>query len=282
MPNLTKTMLVAALSFGVAAPALAADAPGADTVVATVGGEEITLGHMIVMTTQLPQEYQALPDDVLYQAVLDQLIRQAAVAQTVAGNLSKESLLALDNQRRSFLAGEALNAIAQEAVTDEAIAKAYDAEYGAAEPDNEFNASHILVATEEEAAAIKAELDGGADFAELAKEKSTGPSGPSGGALGWFSKGMMVAPFEEAVLALEVGEVSGPVQTQFGWHIVKLNDMRALSAPALDEVRADIAETLQQEAVAAAIDELTSAAKVSRSEEEIDPALLRNMELLKD
>jgi len=279
MPNLMKPMLAAALSLGFAGPVFAADA---DTVVATVGGEDITLGHMIVMTTQLPQDYQALPDDVLYQAVLDQLIRQAAVAQTIENSLSRESLLALENQRRSFLAGEALNAIAREAVTDEAITSAYETEFSSAEPENELNASHILVETEDEAAAIRAELEAGADFAALAKEKSTGPSGPSGGELGWFRKGMMVAPFEEAALALEVGQVSGPVQTQFGWHIVKLNDKRTLEAPALDEVRTELAEALQEEAIAAAIDELTAGANVTRTEEEIDPAMLRNMELLKD
>uniref|UniRef100_UPI003564B4C2 peptidylprolyl isomerase n=1 Tax=Actibacterium sp. TaxID=1872125 RepID=UPI003564B4C2 len=118
--------------------------------------------------------------------------------------------------------------------------------------------------------------------AELAKEKSTGPSGPSGGALGWFSKGMMVQPFEDAVLSLEVGQVSDPVETQFGWHVVILNETRDKSAPALDEVRDEIIGQIQQDVVTQAIDEIAKNADVVRNETAIDPALLRNRDLLAD
>ena len=280
MPKSPRFLLAAGLSLGLALPALAE--PAADTVVATVGGEEITLGHMIMMTAQLPQEYQQLPNDVLYDAVLDQLIRQTAVAQTVSGNLSTEAKLALENERRSFLAGEALTDVAEAAVTDEALQAAYDERYANAEPEKEYNASHILLETEEEAKEVKAKLDGGADFAEMAKEFSTGPTGPKGGALGWFSKGMMVKPFEDAVVALKVGEISAPVQSDFGWHVIALNDQREKPTPTLDEVRAQLTAEIQQAAITAALDEITAAASVTRSEEKIDPAELRNMELVKD
>jgi len=280
MPKSPRFLLAAAVSVGLALPAAAE--PAADTVVATVGGEEITLGHMIMMTAQLPQEYQQLPNEVLYDAVLDQLIRQTAVAQTVSGNLSTEAKLALENERRSFLAGEALAGVAAAAVTDEALQAAYDERYANAEPGKEYNASHILLETEEEAKEVKAKLDGGADFAEMAKEFSTGPTGPKGGALGWFSKGMMVKPFEDAVVALEVGQVSEPVQTSFGWHVITLTETRDKPTPTLDEVRAELTGEIQQAAVTTALDEITAAADVTRSEEMIDPAELRNMELLKD
>lgn len=281
MPNLMKSLLGATLAFGLSGPVFAADS-SADTVVATVGGEKITLGQMIVMTGQLPEQYQKLPDDVLYKAVLDQMIRQTAVAQTVENDLSKESQLALLNERRSFLAGEALQRISATAVTEDAINAAYKADYADATPETEYHASHILVATEDEAKAIKAEIEGGADFAELAKAKSTGPSGPSGGDLGWFSKGMMVKPFEDAVVAMQPGAVSDPVQTQFGWHIIKLTETREKPAPALDDVRDDIVGKLQQAAVSAAIEDITAKADITRSEEEIDPAALRNKELLNE
>jgi peptidyl-prolyl cis-trans isomerase C len=280
MPKSPRFLLAAAVSFGLALPALAQ--PAADTVVATVGEEEITLGHMIMMTAQLPQEYQQIPDDVLYDAVLDQLIRQAAVAQTISGDLSTEARLAMENERRSFLAGEALAGIAAAAVTDEALQAAYDARYANAEPQLEYNASHILLETEEDAKEVKAKLDEGADFAEMAKEHSTGPTGPTGGALGWFGKGMMVKPFEDAVVALKVGEVSEPVQSDFGWHVILLNEQREKPTPSLDEVRAELTSEVQQAAVSAALDEITAAATVTRSEEKIDPAELRNMELVKD
>ena len=119
--------------------------------------------------------------------------------------------------------------------------------------------------------------------AELAREKSTGPSGPNGGELGWFSAGMMVEPFQDAVETLEVGAVSEPVQTQFGWHVIKLNESRAKEAPALDEVRGEIEMSLQQQAVEKYIDETLASAEVTRMDKsEADVSALSNMQLLED
>jgi len=274
-------ILAMGLALGMAFPAFSAE-PDAKTVLATVGKDQITLGHVIMMAQQLPQEYQALADDVLFDAVLDQLVRQAAVAQTVEGKLSTAAELALENEQRSFLAGEALAKLADEAVTDAAIQAAYDAQFAGTEPEREINAAHILVETEDKAKEVKALIDGGADFADMAREHSTGPSGPNGGDLSWFTKGMMVKPFEDAVFALTVGEVSEPVQTNFGWHIIKLNDEREKDAPALDDVRGEIAAQLQEEAVKKALEDITAAADVTRTTDGIDPALLRNTELLQN
>ncbi|HFQ15592.1 MAG TPA: peptidylprolyl isomerase, partial [Rhodobacteraceae bacterium] len=189
----------------------------ADTVLATVNGDAITIGHLIATRSALPEQYQALPDEVLFEGILEQLIQQTLLSQA-SGELSRRTQLELENERRALIAGEKIDEITAEALTQEALQAAYDAQYANAEPVPEYNASHILVETEEEAKAIIGELENGADFAELAKEKSTGPSGPNGGALGWFSEGMMVAPFEAAVIGLEPGQVSpAPVQTQFGW-----------------------------------------------------------------
>ncbi|MFC3119132.1 peptidylprolyl isomerase [Jhaorihella thermophila] len=165
--------------------------------------------------------------------------------------------------------------------TEDEIRAAYDAKYGEGFGGQEYNASHILVETKEEAEAIKAELDGGADFAELAKAKSTGPSGPNGGALGWFGEGAMVPEFEAAVKALKVGEVSGPVQTQFGWHIVKLNDSRKAEAPKLEDVRDEILDQIRRDAIQKRVEELTDAAQVERVEiEEFDPNAISDISLL--
>ena len=209
-----QTVLAAALSTLLALPALAQDTT-ADTVVASVNGTEITVGHMILVRSQLPAEYQSLPADVLFNGIREQLIQQTALSDTVE-ELTGRLQMALDNERRSLLAGVALDRALAEAVTDEAIQEAYDAQFANAEPLQEYNASHILVETEAEAQALVAELAAGADFAELAREHSTGPSGPSGGQLGWFGPGRMVPEFETAVVGLEVGGVSAPVQTQFG------------------------------------------------------------------
>ncbi|KGB83709.1 peptidylprolyl isomerase [Rhodovulum sp. NI22] len=276
-----KSVIAAVLAIGLSVPALAAE-QDAGTVVATVGETEITLGEMIMMASQLPQEYQALPDDVLFNALLDELVRQTAVANTLDGAVPEIARIALLNERRAILASAAMNEIATAAVTDEAIADAYQAQYANAEPETEYNASHILVETEEEAAELKAALDTGADFAELAKEKSIGPSGPSGGELGWFTAGMMVKPFEDAVMSMEAGTVSDPVETQFGWHVIRLNETRDKPAPELDAVRGEIAGALQKAAVEAAVAKITEEATVTRTETEIDPAALRNMQLLTD
>ncbi|MEC8794864.1 MAG: peptidylprolyl isomerase, partial [Pseudomonadota bacterium] len=198
------------------------------------------------------------------------------------GGLSTASELALENQRRTFMATETLNARVEAEISEEKIQAAYDADYANAEPEPQFNASHILVPTEEEALEVKALLDGGADFAETAKEKSTGPSGPSGGELGWFGKGMMVEPFEAAVLEMAAGDVSDPVQTQFGWHIIKVNETGTVPIPPLEQVRSEIEERLNQAFVESLIAEYSEAAEIVKPETAIDPAVIRDMELLEN
>jgi len=271
--------LGAACVFGLVAPAAAQDV-SADTVVATINGTAITLGHMIVLRETLPDQYQALPDDVLFRGILDQLIQQAALEQSLAGKITRRDELALENSRRGYLSGVALEGVVAAAVTDTALQAAYDAKYAGAGGQTEYHAAHILVDTQEKAAALKAEIDGGADFAELARANSTDGAAESGGDLGWFGPGMMVKPFEDAVLAMKPGEVAGPVQTQFGWHLIKLAETRIASAPPLDQVRDELATEIEKTAVAAAIDALTAAATVTRPGEGIDPAALKDQSLL--
>lgn len=269
----------AALSLTLMLPAQAEDAPGVDTVLATVDGVEITLGHVIQTRQTLPPQYQQLSADVLFPGILDQLIQQTVLSASVKGE-PKSVALAMENQRRSLMANLAIDAILATAVTDEKLQAEYDAAYGNVEAGQEYNAAHILVETEEKAKELVAEARGGADFAELAKEHSTGPSGPNGGSLGWFGAGMMVPPFEEATFALEVGAISDPVQTQFGWHVIKLNETRAIEAPSLDEVRGELEAAVQQKSVEAQVLAMTAAANVDRSGAEgIDPSVLDQLSL---
>lgn len=252
-----------------------------DTVVATVNGTEITVGHMIVARARLPEQYQDLPDEVLFAGILDQLVQQTALADTFDGTLPPRVELSLENERRSLTAGEVIEQVMSEDIDQAELEAAYQAQYASAEPGQEYNAAHILVETEEEAQALKEELDNGADFAELAREKSTGPTGPSGGALGWFGKGMMVPSFEAAVVELETGEVSDPVQTQFGWHVIKLNETRQTKVPELEDVRDELEAQLRQARVQTRIKELTEAADVEReAAKSIDPSVLKNIDWL--
>ncbi len=268
-----------ALAIGLAQP-LSAQEATRDTVVATVNGQDITIGHMIVLRSDLPEQYQALPDDVLFDGLLDQLVQQTVLSQK-AGEPGAAVELRLENERRTLLAASAMQDVLDDAITDEALQAAYDAKYADAEPSKEFNASHILVETEDEAKALVSELEGGADFAELAKEKSTGPSGPNGGELGWFGAGMMVKEFEEAVGEMETGAISEPVQTQFGWHVIRLNETRMKDAPALDEVRDELAAELQQQIIEEKMTELTEAADIDRPDlEGIDRSVIRDLDLV--
>jgi peptidyl-prolyl cis-trans isomerase C len=268
-----------------AAPEATAETPAAtrETVVATVGGTDITLGEVLIAVAQLPPQYTQLPPDVLLEGVTNQLVQQELLAQTVTEVPARVDL-ALANERRQLLAGEVVNEVIGAAVTDEALQAAYDATYAGAEPGTEWRASHILVATEEEAQAVLDRLEGGEDFAALAQELSTDTgSGAQGGDLGWFSAGMMVPEFEAGVAALEAGAVSEPVQSQFGWHLIRLDETRPLEPPALEEVQAELAEQVQQEAVAARIAELEGSVEVTRAEPgTIDPAALGDLTLLED
>ena len=241
-----------------------------DTVVATVNGDDITMAHVVAARTSLPEQFQSLPDDVLLPGIVEQLIQQAVLGQAM-GELSHRAEIRLENQRRELAANDKVDA----------LQAAYDAQYANAEPTKEFSASHILVEAEDKAKELIVELEGGADFAELAKTHSTGPSGPNGGELGWFGPGMMVKPFEDAVMAMEDGAISAPVQTQFGWHVIKLNESRMKGAPALEDVRAELAVQIESDAVETALKALLDAATIDRiALEGIDPAALRDMTLL--
>lgn len=269
-----------ALSALLALPAAAQDTPDADTVLATVNGTTITLGHVVAMTRMLPQQYRDLPDNVLLDGLLEQLVQQEALATIAEQDMGLQEELGLENERRAFLAATYLDTIGNAEISEEELQAEYDAQYGSAEAQTEYNASHILVDTEEEAQAVIEALAEGADFAELAQERSTGPSGPNGGELGWFTPGMMVPSFEEAAFALEVGEVSDPVQTQFGWHVIVLNDTREQNPPGLEQVRSELVEGLRQARVDAAMSDVLESADIVRPEIEIDPSVIRELDLI--
>ena len=269
-----------ALSALFALPVSAQDSVSADTVLATVNGTEITLGHVISMVSLLPAEYQGLPDNVLFDRLLEQLVQQQVLASVAEGELGRTEQLGLENERRAFLAATYVDRIGSAPVSDEELQAEFDAQFASAGPVKEYNASHILVETQADADAVIAALAEGADFAQVAQERSIGPSGPNGGDLGWFTAGMMVPSFEEAVFALDLGEVSSPVETKFGWHVIVLNDAREQVPPTLDDVRAELEEGLRRARVEAMLQDLTAAATIARPEIQIDPSVIRDFDLL--
>jgi peptidyl-prolyl cis-trans isomerase C len=219
-----------------------------ETVVATVDGEQITEADLSFAAEDLTQELSQMPPEQRKPFLLRVLIDMKVMAS--AGREAGMGDTPLFQQRLAYLEDRALRrayfaeAIAS-GVTEESVRAEYDKFVADFVPAEEIRASHILVPTEEEAKAVKAELDGGADFATLAKEKSIDPGAANGGDLGFFGKGMMVAPFETAAYALaDVGQVSEPVQSQFGWHVIRLEEKRQSSAPAFEQVAGQLQQQL--------------------------------------
>lgn len=266
--RLTAGLSAAILAAGLlAAPVLAAE----DTVVATVDGMEITEADLSLAIANLDQQFARLPEDQRRGAALSALIEIRLLAQK-AREKGYDKDAGFQN-RMAFLANRALHSEYVEkevaaAVTDEMVRARYDKELADTPPSNEIRARHILVKTKEEAEAIIDELDGGADFAELAKAKSTGPSGPNGGDLGYFQQGQMVPEFETAAYGLDVGaHTAEPVQTQFGWHVIKVEDKRAVQPPAFDDVKEQVRSALLRETYFEMVSKLREGAKVDVADE---------------
>ena len=279
MLKYTHFLASAALGTMLATSASAQDVT-ADTVIATVGETEITLGELIIAKQSLPAQYAQLPNDVLFDGLVDQLVQQQLLSDALEDAPARIGY-SLANEARTLRANEVITGIAENAVTEEDIVAAYEERFANAEEIPEFRASHLLVETEEEAAAAKARIDAGEAFADVARAVSTGPTGPNGGDLGWFGRGAMVAEFEDQITALEVGGVSEPFQTQFGWHVATLVETRAQPQPTLDQMRRQLASELQEAAITAYLDELAAATEVTEPEPgQFDPNVLDQLDLL--
>ena len=228
--------------------------------VATLDGNSIWLDEIMAVAETLPPEYQQQGIAGIYDQLVDEVAnsRLAAVAARSSG-LDKEADVAsaMKTAADRVLAEAYITREVSKEITEEAIQAAYDtfvADTGSRET---VTASHILVETEDEARAIIAQLNDGADFAELAREKSTGPSGPNGGSLGTFGRGQMVPGFETAAFGMPAGSFSAdPVQTQFGWHVIQVSDKGIEEAPSLDQMRDQIAANLSRQSFARIVETL--------------------------
>ncbi|WBU60472.1 peptidylprolyl isomerase [Paracoccus albus] len=275
MFNRTVSALALAAAM-IAAPAFAQDTTAdPDTVVATVDGTEITLGQMAAMKLSMPPDMAQVPANEMWDLLLDEMVRQAALANTGEEELTALDRAFLANQRRDYLVRAVMERVADFEPTDEEVQAAYAAAFPSDEPIQEYDADHILLETEEAANAVIEELNNGGDFAALAEERSvdTG-SAQSGGDLGWFTADRMVPEFSEAVVAMEPGTTSeAPVQSQFGFHVIKLNETRDMTAPEMADVRETLVQQIRRQKVAEEIERIAGEATVERTEG-IDPAVL--------
>lgn len=252
MPRrLAGALALMALTAGGASTAALAQEITAETVIATVNGTPITAGELQLAGAEFADQLGQVPADRRDAAVLDLVINmRLASAAALAAGLDKDSLVAqrLDLARDRTLYSEFLREKFLAAVTPEAVQARYDEETANAQPQEEVHARHILVNTDQEELAkeIIAELDAGGDFAKIASEKSQDPgSGASGGDLGWFKRGMMVKPFEDAAFALEPGQYTKtPVKSDFGWHVILVEEKRMAPPPSLDQERPRIEQEI--------------------------------------
>jgi peptidyl-prolyl cis-trans isomerase C len=217
-------------------------------VVAKVNGQAITESDMALAEGELGSELGELPAEVKRRALAEYLIDNMLFAEAAeAANLATSP--AFEEQmrylRRRVLREQYFDKALRSAITDDEVRQIYDARVASMKPEDEFAARHILVESEAEAKKLRKQIADGADFAEVAKKNSTDPgSKEQGGLLGYFTKGQLVPEFEAAVFKLREGEVSEPVKTTFGWHLIKLEDRRRKELPAFDTVKDTIANSL--------------------------------------
>jgi peptidyl-prolyl cis-trans isomerase C len=256
-----------------AAPAAQAAPVDPNAVVATVGDQTITEGDLSFAAEDLGQELSNVPPADRKAFLVTVLIDMKVMAKAARDEKMDQS--EVFKRRLEYLEERALRrAYFSEkisvAVTPGALKTAYDEYVKTFTPQEEVHAHHILVASEDDAKAIKKDIDAGASFEELAKTKSIDPSAAqNSGDLGFFSKGMMVPEFETAAFALEIGKVSDPVKSQFGWHIIKVDEKRQSKPPALEQ----IGQQLQQQILFKSFDETVAKLKSGLKIDIPDPAL---------
>lgn len=240
--------------------------------VARVNGSNITEAEIAFAEAEVGAEIAGLPTEARRRVLLEYLVEAHLFAEA-----AEKSRLGTGKAFAERLAYYKLRALrdafyekrVRDAVTEAQARAAYNEQIGKMKPEPEVRARHILVKSEAEAKALIKQLKGGADFLKLAKKNSTGPSADSGGDLGYFARGQMVKPFEDAAFALKPGEISGPVQTEFGWHVIKVEDKRNHPVPTFEEVKDQLIASLVQNQLKSVVQGLRSKAKI----EVVDPKL---------
>ena len=275
-PRLRWTVLAATAASLLLAAALSGCSKGSssteatspsDPVVARVNGVEIRQSDLTLAEEDVGSEIQAASPEAKREHLIAYLadmimVAQAADKKKVTDNPEFKRRLAF--LRTKLLMGFELQEETKSAITDEAMHQTYDNAVRSAAGEEEVHARHILVENEDEAKAILADLKGGSDFATLAKEKSKDPGAAEGGDLGYFTKDQMVPEFAEVAFKMYPGQLSNPVKTKFGWHIIKVEDKRTKKPPQFEQVKDQIEAFLARKAQAEFISKLRQSGKIER------------------
>jgi peptidyl-prolyl cis-trans isomerase C len=255
-------------------PTASAPSPN-DPTVARVNGIDIRESDLAMAEQDIGQNLQNAPPETQREQLIAYvtdiiIVSQAATAKKLADDPDFQHHLAFI--RNKMLMGLQLREEAKGAVTDEAEQKLYEEAVKPMGAEEEVHARHILVETEDEAKAIVEQIKGGADFAALAKEKSKDPGAADGGDLGYFTKDQMVPEFSEVAFKMYPGQLSNPVKTQFGWHVIKVEDKRMRPVPELATIKEQIDSYLVRRAQSEYVAKLRQTAKVERLDHPAGPA----------
>lgn len=268
---LSTAALCMAMTLMAAQPLRADDNP----VLAKVNGSEIRQSDVTAaekdIGPSLAQLDPASRQASVVQLLIDlKLVSKAAEDKKIADTPDFKQKLAFTRSR--LLMDTLLDQEGKAAVTDAALKQVYDDAAKQISGEQEVHARHILVETEDKAKDIIAKLKKGADFAELAKKESKDPGASDGGDLGFFTKDQMVPEFSAAAFALEPGKISDPVKSQFGWHVIKVEEKRARKAPPFDQVKPQLEAFVVRKAQAEYVAKLRSDAKIERLDQKPDAA----------
>jgi peptidyl-prolyl cis-trans isomerase C len=263
-----RVSIVAAFGLALSSVAAWAQATGDDPVIAIVDGHEIHRSELEAAQRGLPEQYRQVPLQLIYGPLLDRVIDSRLLAdEAERSSVAEDENVQeqLTRARAQVLRDALVEQRLAQGVTDEKLRERYEqSKQGADFAHEEVQARHILLPSEEEAKAVIVQLQEGADFGELAKDKSIGPSAETGGDLGFFRREQMVPEFAEAAFAMDVGAISEqPVQTQFGWHVINVVDKRKVE-PTFAESEPQLREEIARDIVTALLQDLRGGAKIER------------------
>ena len=255
------------------------EALSADTPFIEVNGKIIKFGSAIIAFSKLQQRSVNFDKNTIFSQIVQQLVNEELLSQKI-NKENKLTLFALEHEKRSAKAAQMVSKILKNFPNDELVNSAYQNLTNELKGSLEYNASHILVKEEDQAKTIRKDIYDGKNFEALAKEHSIGPTGKNGGNLNWFDLASMVPEFSTALMVLSEGDVSQPVQTKFGWHLIKLNETREKTIPEFKKIEAQLRQNLRQKKINDYLKSLTENSEINFVGKDINPNEITNMQLL--
>ena len=251
----------------------------ADTPFIEVNGKIIKFGSAIIAFSKIRQSNRDFDQKTVFSQIVQQLVNEELLSQKIDKE-NQLTLLALEHEKRSAKAAQMVSKILKNFPNDELLNSAYQNLTEQLKNALEYNASHILVKEEDQAKTILADLKNGEVFEEMAKEHSIGPTGKNGGKLDWFDLNNMVPEFSTALMVLSEGDISQPVKTKFGWHLIKLNKTREKQLPELKDVKSQLIQNLRQKKINDYLNSLTENSQIEFVGKDIEPNEIANIKLL--